>query len=356
VTHGAALAFVGIAKRYGAVAALQPTHLTIAPGEFFALLGPSGSGKSTLLGTVAGFVTPTEGSVTIDDRDITGMPPHRRNIGMVFQNYALFPYLSVAQNIAFPLKMRRLKRAEIATRVARALEMVRLSDFAERMPAQLSGGQQQRVALARAAVYDPPLLLMDEPLGALDKNLREEMQEELRQFHRNVGATILYVTHDQQEAASMADRMAIMQHGKAEQIGPPRELYEKPGNSFVARFLGEANLFGIARCEPSAAGQLRLTTVEGPTLLASGSPTGRVVCIRPENIVIATEPPTRANCFAGRIIDIVHAAGSIRYRVALSPTCIVIVRVASERRTIVLPTDSAVHVGWDAEDALVLPS
>ena len=254
MTRGAALEFAGLGKRYGAVAALLPTDLTIAPGEFFAVLGPSGSGKSTLLGTVAGFVAPSGGRVLIDGIDITAAPPHRRNIGMVFQNYALFPYLSVAQNIAFPLKMRRLKRAEIAARVTRALEMVRLAGFADRMPAQLSGGQQQRVALARAAVYDPPLLLMDEPLGALDKNLREEMQEELRQFHRGVGATILYVTHDQQEAASMADRMAIMNHGAIEQVGPPHELYERPRNSFVARFLGEANMFGIVRRRGAAGG------------------------------------------------------------------------------------------------------
>jgi putative spermidine/putrescine transport system ATP-binding protein len=350
------LEFAGLGKRYGAVAALLPTNLMITPGEFFAVLGPSGSGKSTLLGTVAGFVAPSEGRVMIDGADITAMPPHRRNIGMVFQNYALFPYLTVARNIAFPLKMRRLPRAEIAARVARALEMVRLGGFADRMPAQLSGGQQQRVALARAAVYDPPLLLMDEPLGALDKNLREDMQEELRQFHHSVGATILYVTHDQQEAASMADRMAIMNHGAIEQVGPPHELYERPCNGFVARFLGEANMFGIVRTDPLPAGRSRFATEVGLELLACGSPTGTVVCIRPENVTIAETPPARDNCFSGRIVDIVHAAGSIRYRVAIAPNCIVTARVASERRTTVLPRDGVVHVGWDAEDALVLPA
>jgi len=356
MTRGAALEFAGLGKQYGAVTALRPTDLTIAPGEFFAVLGPSGSGKSTLLGAVAGFVAPTEGRVLIDGADITGVPPHRRNIGMVFQNYALFPYLTVAQNIAFPLKMRRLPRTEIATRVTRALEMVRLGGFAERMPAQLSGGQQQRVALARAAVYDPPLLLMDEPLGALDKNLREDMQEELRQFHHGVGATILYVTHDQQEAASMADRMAIMNHGVIEQIGPPHELYERPRNSFVARFLGEANMFAILQAEKLSPDRLRLATVEGPVVLACGSTTGSVVCLRPENVSIAATPPARENCFPGRIVDIVHAAGSIRYRVAIAPGCTVTARVTAERRGTVLPMDGVVHVGWDAEDALVLPS
>jgi putative spermidine/putrescine transport system ATP-binding protein len=356
MTRGAALEFAGLGKRYGAVTALLPTNLTVAPGEFFAVLGPSGSGKSTLLGTIAGFVAPSEGRVLIDGTDVTAVPPHRRNIGMVFQNYALFPYLTVAQNIAFPLKMRRVKRGEINARVTRALEMVRLADFADRMPAQLSGGQQQRVALARAAIYDPPLLLMDEPLGALDKNLREDMQEELRQFHRNVGATILYVTHDQQEAASMADRMAIMNHGAIEQVGPPHALYERPCNSFVARFLGEANMFGIVRADTLPAGRMRSATAEGPALIVSASSPGAAICIRPENVSIAAAPPARENCFAGRIVDIVHAAGSIRYRVAIGPDCTVTVRVASDRRTTVLPVDGLVHVGWDAEDALVLPS
>jgi putative spermidine/putrescine transport system ATP-binding protein len=356
MTHGAALEFAGLGKRYGAVAALVPTDLTVAPGEFFAVLGPSGSGKSTLLGTVAGFVAPSEGRVLIDGTDVTAVPPHLRNIGMVFQNYALFPYLNVAQNIAFPLKMRRLKRTEIDARVARALAMVRLGDFAARMPAQLSGGQQQRVALARAAVYDPPLLLMDEPLGALDKNLREDMQEELRQFHRGVGATIVYVTHDQQEAASMADRMAIMNRGAIEQVGPPHALYERPCNSFVARFLGEATMFGIVQADTLPGGRMRLVTTEGPVLLASASSPGAVVCVRPENVSIATNPLARENCFVGRIVDVVHAAGSIRYRVAIGPHCAVTARVASDRRTTVLPADGVVHIGWDAEDALVLPS
>jgi putative spermidine/putrescine transport system ATP-binding protein len=224
------------------------------------------------------------------------------------------------------------------------------------MPAQLSGGQQQRVALARAAVYDPPLLLMDEPLGALDKNLREDMQEELRQFHRGVGATILYVTHDQQEAASMADRMAIMNLGVIEQVGPPLELYERPRNSFVARFLGEANLFGIVHTEPLPQGRLRLATVEGPVLLACAPADGTVACLRPENVTIAAAAPERGNCFPGRIVDIVHVAGSIRYRVEIAANCAVTVRAASERRTPVLPMGGAVHVAWDAEDVIVLPS
>jgi putative spermidine/putrescine transport system ATP-binding protein len=354
MTRGAALAFDGVCKMFGAVTALRPIDLSVEPGEFFALLGPSGSGKSTLLGTVAGFVAPTSGRVLIDGADITGMPPHRRNIGMVFQNYALFPYMTVAENVAFPLKMRRLPRSEIAMRVTRALEMVRLGELGARMPGQLSGGQQQRVALARAAVYDPPLLLMDEPLGALDKNLREEMQEELRQFHHDVGATILYVTHDQQEAASMADRIAIMNQGRAEQVGPPHEVYQHPANGFVARFLGEANMFRLLHVEPDGDGRLKCSATGGLVLVCKAAVAGATVCVRPENIVIDAAPPARDNCFHGHIADAVHVGGSIRYRVAIAPQASVIVRVPATRRTTTLAIDQQVHVGWDADDMLLL--
>jgi putative spermidine/putrescine transport system ATP-binding protein len=355
MTHGAAIQFETVSKLFGAVTALQPTTLSIAPGEFFALLGPSGSGKSTLLGTVAGFVAPSGGRVLMDGTDLTSMPPHKRNIGMVFQNYALFPYLTVAQNIAFPLKMRNLARREIDQRVERALDMVRLSGFGGRMPAQLSGGQQQRVALARAAVYDPPVLLMDEPLGALDKNLREEMQEELRQFHHTVGATILYVTHDQQEAAAMADRIAIMNHGKAEQIGTPHDVYERPANSFVARFLGEANMFRLRSVVPNGAGCLSCETEESLTLLAPDAVSGAMVCVRPEDIAISAEPLRRDNCFSGQVADMVQVAGTVRYRVAVGSGCTLVVRASAERRTTVLGINAPVHVGWDATDMQVLP-
>jgi putative spermidine/putrescine transport system ATP-binding protein len=354
MTHGAALQFENVSKVFGSVTALRPTTLSVAPGEFFALLGPSGSGKSTLLGTIAGFVAPSSGRVLMDGTDLTSLPPHKRNIGMVFQNYALFPYLTVAQNIAFPLKMRNLARREINQRVERALDMVRLTGLGARMPAQLSGGQQQRVALARAAVYDPPVLLMDEPLGALDKNLREEMQEELRQFHSTVGATIVYVTHDQQEAASMADRIAIMNHGKAEQIGNPHEVYEQPANSFVARFLGEANMFRLRSGVPNGAGCLRCETEEGLTLLTPDAVAGTVACVRPEDIAISAEPRPHDNCFSGRITDMVQVAGTVRYRVAVGAACTLIVRANAERRSGVLAMNEPVHVSWDATDMQVL--
>jgi putative spermidine/putrescine transport system ATP-binding protein len=347
--HGAPVAFQGVGKSYGRLIALHPTSLVVETGEFFALLGPSGSGKSTLLGTVAGFVPPSRGRVLVGDVDITSVPPHRRNIGMVFQNYALFPYLTVFGNIAFPLQMRRRPRAEIEQRVRRMLEVVRLPGLAGRLPGQLSGGQQQRVALARAAVYDPPVLLMDEPLGALDKNLREEMQDEIRQFHRAIGATILYVTHDQQEAASMANRMAIMNAGRLEQVGAPRALYDAPRNAFVASFLGEANLFRIA-----AHCGTRLRTAEGLEFAASAG-SGAVACVRPEHIAIGRDKPGHANAFPGTVDDVVHGAGTVRYRVRLPPGCIVTVRAKPDRRAPDFAAGDTVAVGWDPEDTQILP-
>src|SRR5438445_2021307 len=210
---GSAVDIVEIAKQYGSMNAVLPTSISIAAGEFFSIIGPSGSGKSTLLGIIAGYIEPTSGRVEINGRNIIPQPIYRRNIGMVFQNYALFPHLSVAENIAFSLKMRRLPNSEIRQRVDQALAMVRLESFKGRKPAELSGGQQQRVALARAAIYKPRLLLMDEPLGALDKNLRDEMQEEIKRFQAELGVTVIYVTHDQQEAAFLSERIGIMKDG-----------------------------------------------------------------------------------------------------------------------------------------------
>ncbi len=346
--HGLPVHFEGVAKRYGAVTALHATDLSIAPGEFFALLGPSGSGKSTLLGTIAGFVSPSAGRVLIGGMDVTSVPPHRRNIGMVFQNYALFPYLTAARNIAFPLEMRRLPRHEISARTRRILEVVRLQGLEDRLPGQLSGGQQQRVALARAAVYDPPLLLMDEPLGALDKNLREEMQEEIRAFHRSIGTTILYVTHDQQEAAAMADRIAIMNHGRLEQMGPPRQLYEAPANAFVATFLGEANLFHVNGYSSG-----RSDTREGLAIAALAAK--GVVCVRPENVIVDGKPLQHPNSFAGTVVDVTYNAGHVRYRVDVGRACTVTARLPVMRGQVPFPPGAAVHLGWSADDMLVLP-
>ena len=228
-------------KSFGSVAAVDHVSLTIERGEFVTLLGPSGSGKTTTLMMIAGFEYPTSGDILIGGESVVSMPPSKRNIGMVFQNYSLFPHMTVFENIAFPLRMRKVQESEIRKKVMKALELVQLHDYPSRYPRQLSGGQQQRIALARALVFDPPILLMDEPLGALDKNLREYMQLEIKSIQRQLKITTIYVTHDQQEALTMSDRIAVMNHGRIEQVGSPEEVYEKPCNRFVAGFVGESN-------------------------------------------------------------------------------------------------------------------
>ena len=241
-----------LVRRYGPVTAVDHVSLDVAPGEFLALLGPSGSGKTTILMSIAGFDFPDAGRVLIGGEDVTFAPPNRRNLGMVFQRYTLFPHMSVLENIAFPLKMRGIGRAERESRARAALQTVRLAQMGDRRPAQLSGGQQQRVALARAIVYRPRVLLMDEPLSALDKNLREEMQIEIKHLQREIGVTVVFVTHDQTEALTMADRVAVLDHGKLQQLGSPRDLYERPATPFVAGFVGETNM-----CEGSLAAAAR---------------------------------------------------------------------------------------------------
>ena len=353
--RGARIEFAGVTGRYGDFVALHETNLVIEPGEFFALLGPSGSGKSTLLGAITGFAAPSAGRVLINGADVTGVPPYRRNIGMVFQNYALFPFMSVFDNVAFPLRTRKLPKAEIQERVERSLAMVRLSPLANRLPRQLSGGQQQRVALARASIYDPPVLLMDEPLGALDKNLREELQDEIRQFHRKVGATVVYVTHDQAEAAALADRVAILNAGRLEQIGTPQDLYERPCNGFVAGFLGEANRFTVRDMHKDGAG-VRLETVEGPVLAGGHAAPGHsVICVRPERIGIGAAPGPAANRLAGTVVDAVFSTGSIRYRVEVG-TQTLLVRTTAARGQDTFRVGDAVHLDWERDDTLVLPA
>ncbi|MBK1838499.1 ABC transporter ATP-binding protein [Azospirillum sp. YIM B02556] len=236
------LSVQGLAKRYGDFVALAPTDLVVADGEFLTLLGPSGSGKTTLLSLLAGLVPPDEGSVRIGSQDVTYAPPYERDIGVVFQNYALFPHMTIEENIAFPLKMRKVSAADAKRRAREALEMVHLPHIAGRYPRELSGGQQQRVALARCMVYKPSIILMDEPLGALDKKLREHMQLEIKRLHREMGTTIVYVTHDQEEAMTMSDRICLMNAGRIEQLGTPADLYFRPRTLFVADFLGESNI------------------------------------------------------------------------------------------------------------------
>ncbi|MFP5406231.1 MAG: ABC transporter ATP-binding protein, partial [Gammaproteobacteria bacterium] len=244
---------VGVSKRYGEVTAVHPTDLTIGQGELVTLLGPSGSGKSTILSMIAGLAEPSSGHIRIGGRDVTRMPPSQRNLGLVFQSYALFPHMSVFDNVAFPLSIRGLGKAAIAERVSRALEQVRLAGLEDRRPAQLSGGQQQRVALARALVFEPDILLLDEPMGALDKKLREEVQLELRQLQRELGVTTVLVTHDQEEALSLSTRLVVLDEGQVQQVDTPSNAYERPRNRFVAEFIGTANIFR-GRLSPSPSG------------------------------------------------------------------------------------------------------
>ena len=277
-----------LSKHYGAQPAVDALSLTIEPGSMLALLGPSGCGKTTCLRMIAGLVQPSSGEIFIDGKRITGTPVHRRNIGMLFQNYALFPHMTVAENVAFGLEARRRPRAETATRVAGALELVQLDGYADRMPSQLSGGQQQRVALARCLVVEPSLLLLDEPLGALDKSLRESMQVELRALQQRLGITTIMVTHDQDEALTLADRVAIMRAGRLEQLGSPAEVYQTPATRFVAGFIGVSNFFR-GRVDYRDGQMGYVTTESGLVLTIADCPPGRdvvTVALRPEAIDI----------------------------------------------------------------------
>ena len=290
MNNGLQVSITNVRRDYGAVVAVDDVSLDINAGEFVSLLGPSGSGKTTLLMMLAGFEQPQSGNITIGARDVTRVPPNKRDIAMVFQKYALFPHMTVAENIAFPLSMRNVDKSERARKVDAALEMVKLQGYGTRKPSELSGGQQQRVALARAIVFEPPVILMDEPLGALDKKLRQHMQIELKQLQRRLGATVIYVTHDQEEALTMSDRVAVLNHGRLMQYGPPRELYDHPADAFVADFLGEMNFIegevnevgDGSTCSVALAGGV----VRAPSVAGMGNGDSVRLAIRPEFIEI----------------------------------------------------------------------
>jgi ABC-type Fe3+/spermidine/putrescine transport system ATPase subunit len=321
---GASVEFIGVTKKYGPLIAVDNVSLSVDPGEFLTLLGPSGSGKSTLLMLLAGFVGPNAGQIRVDGHDLSRVPAHRRNQGVVFQNYALFPHMTVRENLTYPLAARGIARSERVELIARTVERVRMPELLDRYPHQLSGGQQQRVALARAIVFQPPLLLMDESLNALDRNLREEMQYELKDLHRQLRTTIIFVTHDQGEALTMSDRVAVLQVGRLVQIGGPREIYERPVNSFVARFLGDTN-FIAARVTGARAGCVGLVTAAGRQLLgvAHRAPlVGQEVraMVRPEALELAPRgrsvrpPEDETACrLAGRVERRAFLGGSHRY-------------------------------------------
>jgi putative spermidine/putrescine transport system ATP-binding protein len=342
-----------VAKAYGTVQALRPISLDVCKGEFLTLLGPSGSGKTTLLNMIAGMTGPSEGRVWIDGKDVTETPPAKRGIGMVFQNYALMPHMTIFQNIAFPLQIRRVPTAEIRQRVAKVLEIVRLPHVAGRKPRELSGGQQQRVSLARCIVYNPSLILMDEPLGALDKNLREQMQLEIRRLHTELGITMVYVTHDQEEALNMSDRIMLMNGGAAEQLATPHELYFAPCSRFVAEFIGTSSL---VPAEITAPGMARL--VDGTTVrIARGATTGLGhVMIRPESMRLIAPPggASTPNAVHGTLQDTLVTGGTVKHFVTLrTGEMLVIQELENEHRTN-FERGQAVSVTWPVNAAIFL--
>ncbi|MGZ5725476.1 MAG: ABC transporter ATP-binding protein [Caldimonas sp.] len=348
----AVLELAGVRKRYDSLVAVDDLDLALEAGEFLTLLGPSGSGKTTTLMMVAGLQQPDAGSITLNGVSVANLPPYRRDIGMVFQNYALFPHMTVRRNVAFPLEMRGTPAAEIARLVDEALALVKLPDHGGRLPKQLSGGQQQRVALARAMVYRPALLLMDEPLGALDRKLREQLQLEIKRVHRERGISVLYVTHDQEEALTMSDRIAVFNKGRIEQIGTPEELYDRPATRFVASFIGDTNLVE-GRVLGVAGGICEIQTAAGRIAALARTPieagAAVFVAVRPERVVLATAQTAGAG-LEGIIVEQVFLGTSRKYVVRLADgTEIVVLRPISDP-----PFDQAapaVRLSWAPEKA-----
>ena len=351
--------FLSVTKNYGTVAALKMVDLSIDRGEFFTLLGPSGSGKTTLLNILSGMIMPSEGKVVIEGKDMTEIPPRHRGLGMVFQNYALMPHMTVFQNIAFPLRIRRMSKPDIERAVKSVLEIVQLEAFAQRKPTELSGGQQQRVSIARCLVYKPSIILMDEPLGALDKKLRGDLQLEIKSIHESTGITVLYVTHDQEEALVLSDRICVMNNAQIEQIGSPDELYFKPKTSFVAEFLGESNLIpvklasvrdGIAEAATSTGAMIQATTA--PTLQAGAS---AKILVRPEAIHIGDVDNRGPHGLEGLVENGIFIGQSMKYWVRSGDLRIAAHVNSSSRNRIYKPGDR-VWLEWMPKDGIVLDS
>ena len=345
-----AIELQGISKRYGDLEVVSPTHLSVEPGELVTLLGPSGSGKSTILSMIAGLVAPTQGRILINGQDVTDVPPANRNLGMVFQSYALFPHMSVADNVRFPLAIRKIPRPEMKKRVARALEMVRLDGLGDRKPHQLSGGQQQRVALARALVFEPEILLLDEPMGALDKKLREEVQIELRQLQRELGVTTLLVTHDQEEALTLSTRLVVLNEGKVQQVDTPKKAYREPGNTFVAQFIGSANLWPGRAWIDDGQSSIRLDGGQVVSARSAAPVEGdALLMLRPEDLKVdAAGEGVRHNA---TVTDLVYLGQTTRLSVTMD-TGLAAVAVMSGVKE--FEVGQPVHVGWLPEHAWLL--
>ena len=354
------VAFDHVQKSYDGVSlVVKDLNLSIAKGEFLTMLGPSGSGKTTCLMMLAGFETATNGEITLDGRPINQVPPHKRGIGMVFQNYALFPHMTVGENLSFPLEVRGMGKSDREAKVKRALDMVQMYGFINRRPAQLSGGQQQRIALARALVFDPKLVLMDEPLGALDKQLREHMQFEIKHLHESLGITVVYVTHDQGEALTMSDRVAVFNDGRIQQLAPPADLYERPDNSFVAQFIGENNkLLGVIEELSDGKALVRLDTGE----LIDATPVnvtekGRktLVSIRPERVEFKPEMmPAGAHMIAAEVLEVIYMGDILRVRLKVAGSTDFVMKMRNTLGQTRLSPGQKINVGWHPQDARAL--
>ena len=352
--------FVNIQKSYdGETLVVKDLNLDVAKGEFLTMLGPSGSGKTTCLMMLAGFEPATHGEIFLNDNPINRVPPHKRGIGMVFQNYALFPHMTVSENLAFPLEVRNIDKSERETRVKRALDMVQLGAFGDRRPAQLSGGQQQRVAVARSLVFDPDLVLMDEPLGALDKNLREQMQYEIKHIHENLGLTVVYVTHDQSEALTMSNRIAVFDDGIIQQCAPPEVLYEEPENAFCANFIGENNRF-LGKVIEDNGDTVKVEidnnagTMVAKKVNVEGVGVRSTLSLRPERVTVNPEPGQLPNIFSGVAEELIYLGDHIRTRFTVCGHDDFIVKIPNSADHAHLKQGETVNIGWTAEDCRAL--
>lgn len=352
--------FINVDKSYdGRNLVVDNLNLAISQGEFLTMLGPSGSGKTTSLMMLAGFEAPSGGHIRIAGRSFETVPPHRRNIGMVFQNYALFPHMTVAENLDYPLRVRKIAKAERIDRVRKVLDVVQMGAFAERKPAQLSGGQQQRIALARAIVFEPDVVLMDEPLGALDKNLREHLQLEIKHLHERLGITVVYVTHDQSEALTMSDRVAVFNAGKIEQLAPPAELYERPATPFVAGFIGENNRL-TGEVSGRNGDEYAVQTETGHRMVVRSSMvfTERqrvMISIRPERVRIDTAKAC-LNTFRGTVEEVIYLGDHKRVHVRVGEISTLVAKVPNAGTNIDIKPSQALSLGWDSSDAVLIPA
>lgn len=352
--------FVDIQKSYdGESLVVKNLNLEVAKGEFLTMLGPSGSGKTTCLMMLAGFEPATHGEIYLNENPINRVPPHKRGIGMVFQNYALFPHMTVSENLAFPLEVRNMDKSEREQRVKRALDMVQLGGFGDRRPAQLSGGQQQRVAVARSLVFDPDLVLMDEPLGALDKNLREQMQYEIKHIHENLGLTVVYVTHDQSEALTMSNRIAVFDDGIIQQCAPPEILYEQPENAFVANFIGENNRL-LGKVVEESGDTVRVDIDNDPGIVVAnrinveGVGARSTLSLRPERVTVNPEAGDFPNIFSARAEELIYLGDHIRTRFTVCGHDDFIVKIPNSAVHAHLKEGDTVNIGWNAEDCRAL--